>query len=51
MAIEDVLAAWLGDQRWFAGKGQGLHDLAIVADAQQVMPALTDLIGREKRRA
>ena len=26
-------------------------DLAIVADAQQVMPALTDLIGREKRRA
>jgi maltokinase len=34
MAIEDALAPWLGNQRWFAGKGQGLRDLAIVADTR-----------------
>ncbi len=34
MAFEDALAAWLVRQRWFAGKGRGLHDLAIVADTQ-----------------
>ena len=46
MAIEDVLATWLGDQRWFAGKGQGPHDLAIVADTELVAgePALRHLI-------
>ena len=46
MAIEDVLATWLGDQRWFAGKGQGLHDLAIVADTELVAgePGLRHLI-------
>ena len=46
MAIEDVLAAWLGDQRWFAGKGQGLHDLAIVEDTELVAgePGLRHLI-------
>ena len=33
MAIEDALATWLCNQRWFAGKGQGLRDLAIVATA------------------
>src|SRR3984885_8425086 len=32
MAIEDALAPWLGNQRWFPGKGQGLRDLAIVSD-------------------
>src|ERR1700744_816652 len=32
MAIEDALATWLGNQRWFAGKGQELRDLAVVAD-------------------
>ncbi len=32
MAIEDALADWLGNQRWFAGKGQELRDLAVVAD-------------------
>jgi maltokinase len=36
MAIEEALAAWLGDQRWFAGKGQGLRDLTIVADTELV---------------
>ncbi len=46
MAIEDALADWLADQRWFAGKGQGLHDLAIVADTQLVAgePELRHLI-------
>jgi maltokinase len=36
MAIEDALAPWLANQRWFAGKGQGLRDLAIVADTELV---------------
>ena len=46
MAIEDALADWLVDQRWFAGKGQGLHDLTIVADTQLVPgePELRHLI-------
>jgi maltokinase len=34
MAFEDALAAWLVRQRWFAGKGRGLRDLAIVADSE-----------------
>jgi maltokinase len=46
MAIEDALATWLGNQRWFAGKGQGLRDLAIVADTEVVSgdPELRHLI-------
>jgi maltokinase len=36
MAFEDALAAWLVKQRWFAGKGHGLRDLAIVADTEIV---------------
>jgi maltokinase len=36
MAIEDALATWLGQQRWFAGKGQELRDLAVVADTTLV---------------
>src|SRR6202012_2124234 len=46
MAIEDALATWLGSQRWFAGKGQGLRDLAIVADTELVAgdPELRHLI-------
>jgi maltokinase len=32
MTFEDVLAAWLVKQRWFAGKGRTVHDLAVVAD-------------------
>src|SRR5580698_9565386 len=46
MAIEDTLATWLGEQRWFAGKGQELHDLAIVADTQLLAgdPELRHLI-------
>jgi maltokinase len=46
MAIEDALAEWLASQRWFAGKGQGLRDLAIVADTELVAgdPELRHLI-------
>jgi maltokinase len=46
MAIEDALAPWLGHQRWFAGKGQGLRDLAVVADTELVAgdPELRHLI-------
>jgi maltokinase len=46
MAIEDALATWLGNQRWFAGKGQGLRDLAIVADTKLISgdPELRHLI-------
>ena len=46
MAIEDALAPWLGSQRWFAGKGQGPRDLAIVADTELVAgdPELRHLI-------
>lgn len=46
MAIEDALATWLGNQRWFAGKGQGLRDLAIVADSELMSgdPELRHLI-------
>jgi maltokinase len=34
MVFEDVLAAWLVKQRWFAGKGRTVHDLAVVADTE-----------------
>src|ERR1700733_15297991 len=46
MAIEDALAPWLGNQRWFAGKGEGTRDLAIVADTKLVAgdPELRHLI-------
>ena len=36
MAFEEALATWLVKQRWFAGKGRGLRDLAIVADTEVV---------------
>jgi maltokinase len=46
MAFEDALATWLVEQRWFAGKGHGLRDLAIVADTQVVAgdPELRHLV-------
>jgi maltokinase len=46
MAFEGTLATWLVKQRWFAGKGQGLRDLAIVADTEVVSgdPELRHLI-------
>ena len=34
MAFEDGLATWLVKQRWFAGKGRTVHDLAIVAETE-----------------
>jgi maltokinase len=46
MNLEDVLATWLVKQRWFAGKGRTVHDLAIVADTEIVPgdPGLRHLI-------
>ena len=34
MTFEDVLAGWLVKQRWFAGKGRTVHDLAVLADTE-----------------
>ncbi len=34
MTFEDTLATWLVKQRWFAGKGRTVHDLAGVADTE-----------------
>jgi len=36
MTFEDTLAAWLVKQRWFAGKGRTVHDLAVVADTELI---------------
>jgi len=46
MRLEDALATWLLEQRWFAGKGRTLRDLAVVADAEVAAgdPALRHLI-------
>jgi maltokinase len=46
MAFEEALATWLVKQRWFAGKGRGLRDLAIIADTEVVSgdPELRHLI-------
>jgi maltokinase len=46
MAFEEALATWLVKQRWFAGKGRGLRDLAIVSDTEVVSgdPELRHLI-------
>ena len=46
MTFEDVLAAWLVRQRWFAGKGRTVHDLAVVADTEIVPgdPGLRQLL-------
>jgi maltokinase len=46
MTIEDILATWLVKQRWFAGKGRTVHDLAVVADTEIIPgdPGLRHLI-------
>jgi maltokinase len=46
MRLEDALAPWLQEQRWFAGKGRALRDLSVVADTEVVAgdPALRHLI-------
>ena len=46
MTFEKMLASWLVKQRWFAGKGRTVHDLAVVEDTEIVAgdPALRHLI-------
>jgi maltokinase len=46
MTFENTLATWLVKQRWFAGKGRTVHDLAIVADTEVISgdPALRHLV-------
>jgi maltokinase len=46
MTLENLLATWLVKQRWFAGKGRIVHDLAIVSDTVVVEgdPGLRHLV-------
>ena len=46
MTFEETLAEWMPTQRWFAGKGARILDLAIVADTELVTgdPGLRHLI-------
>ena len=46
MTFEDILATWLVKQRWFAGKGRTVHDLAVVADTEIIPgdPGLRHLV-------
>ena len=46
MSFADTLATWLVKQRWFAGKGRTVHDLAVVADTEIIPgdPGLRHLI-------
>ena len=46
MTFADTLATWLVKQRWFAGKGRTVHDLAVVADTEIIPgdPGLRHLI-------
>ena len=46
MTFEEALATWLPQQRWFAGKGSPITDLAVAADTTLVGgdPGLRHLI-------
>src|SRR5262249_61735228 len=46
MTFEEALAAWLPEQRWFAGKGTPITGLAVAADTTLVGgdPGLRHLI-------
>ncbi|MFI6919560.1 phosphotransferase [Nonomuraea spiralis] len=41
--IDELLAAWIGRQRWFGGKGRPIDDLSIDADVE-LTPGLRHLI-------
>ncbi len=46
MRFEEILTVWLPRQRWFAGKGRAIRDLAVVADTVLVAgdPELRHLV-------
>src|SRR5450631_3605798 len=46
MTFEETLAEWMPSQRWFAGKGARILDLAVVSDTELVGgdPGLHQLI-------
>jgi maltokinase len=46
MRFEEILTVWLPRQRWFAGKGRPIRDLAVVADTELVAgdPELRHLV-------
>ncbi len=46
MRFEEILTVWLPRQRWFAGKGRAIRDLAVVADTKLVAgdPELRHLV-------
>ena len=46
MTFEETLAEWIPSQRWFAGKGARILDVAIVADTELASgdPGLRHLI-------
>ena len=46
MTFEEILAAWLPGQRWFAGKGTPITDLAVAEQTTLISgdPGLRHLI-------
>lgn len=34
MTVEEILTAWLPEQRWFAGKGRAIQGLSVVSDSE-----------------
>lgn len=43
MTFENMLTEWLVRQRWFAGKGRDVHDLAVISDTPIDAPSAAEL--------